>query len=199
MSGVSEDVDGALHHGVLAHEQHRVAAQALPDALELPRPHVVGAHHQDLRELSQKPPELLVVLALLRRTTHTRLHSHRRDSQKVTSEQEREREREKWDVEVLLFSFLPEMETLKALIYCSVWSYGHRRCKLHAFYFILFLFLLIKWERIGLFVSWPTIFVLIGHVCDHVGLKNPMGTVSCSISCVFYVLANENDKNAIIS
>ena len=62
---LSTKLNGALHHGVLPHENHRVATQTFPYALELRRANVFGGHDQNLGILAQKTPELLVVQGFL--------------------------------------------------------------------------------------------------------------------------------------
>lgn len=57
--------DGALHHGVLAHEDDGIAAEALADVLELVGADIIGADDEDLRVLAEESAEFLVVLGLL--------------------------------------------------------------------------------------------------------------------------------------
>lgn len=57
--------NGALHHGVLAHEHNRVTTQTPSDILKLVGPDVVGQHDQDLRVLLQKLTKLSIVSDLL--------------------------------------------------------------------------------------------------------------------------------------
>lgn len=57
--------DRSLHHGVLPHQDDGIAAEALPDVLELIRSDVIGGGDQDLAVLIEKLAKLLVVGDLL--------------------------------------------------------------------------------------------------------------------------------------
>nr|GMD23826.1 hypothetical protein G7K_5812-T1 [Ipomoea batatas] len=46
---LSMHADGALHHGVLTHEDDGITTEPPADVLELLGPYIVGAHHQYLR------------------------------------------------------------------------------------------------------------------------------------------------------
>lgn len=59
------DPDGALHHGVLAHEHNGVATQTLTNVLELSGSDVVGRHQEDLGVLVQQLAQLAIVRDLL--------------------------------------------------------------------------------------------------------------------------------------
>lgn len=59
------DSDGALHHGVLAHEDDGIATKALANALKLGGADIIGADDEDLGVLLEEAAEFLVVLRLL--------------------------------------------------------------------------------------------------------------------------------------
>lgn len=59
------DTDGALHHGVLAHEDDGVTTETLPDVLELVGSDIVCGDDQHLRVVVQELAKLRVVRDLL--------------------------------------------------------------------------------------------------------------------------------------
>ena len=61
------DLDAAAYESVLAHEDDRVAAEALADVLELVGANIVGASDEHLAVLVQQRAQLLVVHHLLLR------------------------------------------------------------------------------------------------------------------------------------
>mmetsp|Transcript_20166 Transcript_20166/g.52460 ORF Transcript_20166/g.52460 Transcript_20166/m.52460 type:complete len:366 (-) Transcript_20166:205-1302(-) len=63
--GLAVHLDGALHHGVLAHQDDSIRAQGPADLLELHGANVVGAHDEGLVIGVQELAHLLVVCLLL--------------------------------------------------------------------------------------------------------------------------------------
>ena len=57
--------DGALHHGVFTHENHRISTQTLANVLQLVGSDIVGGSDQNLGVLVEKLAQLLIVSDLL--------------------------------------------------------------------------------------------------------------------------------------